>query len=213
MDKRNPEYNRSTFRLVQILTLVRFPMAVAFAVVLLNFEESTSVLILCLILLILIELTDLFDGILARRAGVVSEWGATLDPYCDSLSRLTVYWAFAYRDFAMALVPLVMACRDVTVAYSRIILARSGQSVSAKRSGKIKGEVQSIGGVLILLGPFYWAHTGKWTIIALSWVVIVVTLASAVEYVVAAFSAAKAVTEGHGSANENRKGADDTAAG
>ncbi len=200
MDRKNPAWNKRTYHLVQMLTLVRPPLAAAFAAVLLSFkqtpsvlrQESPFVLILCAILLILVELSDLLDGILARRAGVVSEWGATLDPYADSISRITVYWALAYRGFAMALVPLIMACRDVTVAYSRVILARSGRSVSAKRSGKIKAEVQSVGSVLILLGPFYWAYTGKWTIHTLSWIVIVVTAASVVEYVAAAISASKA---------------------
>ena len=204
MDSENSRQRRNTFRLVQTLTLARPPLAAAFATVLLCFEQSPSVLvkespfvlIVCTVLLVLMELTDLLDGIIARRTGVVSEWGATLDPYADSISRITVYWALAYRGFAMALVPLVMACRDVTVAYSRIVLARLGRSVAAKRSGKIKGEVQSVGGVLILLGPFYWPYTGEWTMQALSWTVIVVTLGSVVEYVVAALAASKAVKKG-----------------
>jgi len=204
MDSDNSRQRRNTFRLVQTLTLARFPVAVLFATLLLSFkrspsvlvEESPFVLILCAVLLVMLELTDLLDGLIARRTGVVSEWGATLDPYADSISRITVYWALAYRGFAMALVPLVMACRDVTVAYSRIVLTRSGRSVSAKRSGKIKGQVQSVGGVLILLGPFYWPYTGKWTMQALSWTIIVVTLGSVVEYVVAALAASKAVKKG-----------------
>lgn len=204
MDSENSRQRRNTFRLVQTLTLARFPLAVVFATLLLSFkqlppvlvEESPFVLIVCAVVLVLMELTDLLDGLIARRTGVVSEWGATLDPYADSISRITVYWALAYRGFAMALVPLVMACRDVTVAYSRIVLTRSGRSVSAKRSGKIKGQVQSVGGVLILLGPFYWPYTGKWTMQALSWAVIVVTLGSVVEYVVAALAASKAVKKG-----------------
>lgn len=199
MDRQNPARSKSTYHLVQMLTLVRPPLAAAFAAVLLSFkqppsvlrQESPFVLVLCAILLILMELSDVFDGILARRTGVVSEWGATLDPYADSISRITVYWALAYRGFAMALVPLIMACRDVTVAYCRIILTRSGWSVSARWSGKVKAQFQSVGAFFILLGPFYWAYTGKWTIHTLSWIIIVVTAASVVEYGAAAISASK----------------------
>jgi len=176
------------------MTIARFPLAVAFATVLLSFEQATSILILCATLLILMELTDVLDGMLARRTGVVTEWGATLDPYLDSISRITVYWALAYRGLAMAIVPLVMACRDVTVAYCRVILARSGRTVSARRSGKIKGQFQSVGAVLLLLRPlFSWAYTRKWTMHTLSWIIVVVTLASVIEYVADAFSASKAV--------------------
>jgi len=196
VNKPNSVHSRNKFRMVQALTLVRFPLAVCFAVILLAFQQSASVLIVCFILLVVMELTDLFDGILARRTGVVSEWGATLDPYSDSISRITVYWALAYRGMAIAVVPLVMACRDVTAAYCRIILARAGRSVSAKWSGKLKAQFQSIGGGLLLLGPFYWPFTGKWTIQALSWIVIVVTAASVVEYTLAAISASKTVRKG-----------------
>ncbi len=182
---------RSRFRAVQALTLARLPLAAAFAALLLSFALSRPLVVVCGILLILLELTDLFDGILARKAGVVTEWGAMLDPYADSVSRITVYWALAYRGLAMAVVPLVMACRDVTAAYCRITLTRFGRSVSAKWSGKIKAQFQSIGSILLLLGPFYWEVTGKWTIDAVSWVVTVVTAASVAEYVAAAVSAAR----------------------
>lgn len=196
MDTANPAPNKNKFRIVQALTLLRPPLAAGFAAVLLVSDPSSSVLVVCAVLLVLLELTDLLDGILARRIGVVSEWGAMLDPYSDSISRITVYWALAYRELAMALVPLVMACRDVTVAYCRVILTRSGRSISAKFSGKMKGQFQAIGGILLLLGPFYWSRTGKWTIHALSWIIIAVTLASVVEYAVAAISASKAAKRG-----------------
>ena len=82
-----------------------------------------------------------------------------------------------------------MAVRDITVAYSRILLAQKSYSVSARISGKVKATVQAIGSFLALLGPFYWDYTGFWTINALSWIVISVTAFSAVEYVKDAITA------------------------
>jgi CDP-diacylglycerol--glycerol-3-phosphate 3-phosphatidyltransferase len=143
----------------------------------------------------LLERTDLFDGILARKTGAVTEWGAMLDPYADSISRITVYWALAYRGLAMALVPLIMACRDVTVAYCRILLMRSQKSVSARWSGKVKAQFQSVGSVLLLLGPLYWETTGRWTLYAISGVVAGVTAASIYEYAAAAISASRGMKE------------------
>jgi len=201
MENANSSCRKSSFRIVQSLTLSRLPLAAAFAAVLLSFDrslpvpQSPSVLIFCAILLVLLELTDLLDGIVARKTRTVTEWGAMLDPYADSIARLTVYWALAYRGLAMALVPLVMACRDVTVAYCRIILARCNKSVSAKWSGKMKAQFQSVGSIFLLLGPFYWETTGKWTIHALSGIVAVVTLVSVFEYAAAAVSASKRAKE------------------
>ena len=184
--------SRRMFFWVQVLTLVRVPLGLAFAVVLLYTEYSVGTLTLWLSILVLIELTDLLDGLSARRGGVVSEWGAMLDPYADSVTRLIVYWALACKGYALVLLPLVMALRDVTVAYCRIVLVRSGRTVSARWSGKIKAVVQGVGAFILAAGPAYWGYTGRWTIETGSWIVIVVTVISVVEYAAAALEASRA---------------------
>ena len=198
--------------MVQVLTLARIPLAILVAALLLPhrhllhseqphplFQPPLPLLALlgtCVVLLILIELTDLFDGRCARRFGVVTEWGAMLDPYADSVTRITVYWTLAVAGLALPLVPLVMACRDLTVAYCRVILAQHGKSVSAKWSGKIKACFQGVGGIVLLLGPLYWPFrfTGPWIMTAGSWLIVAVTFASLIEYLRVAFTA---VATGH----------------
>jgi len=175
---------------LQVFTLARIPLAGAFAALLLLLPRGTATLILCLAILVLVELTDLLDGIFARRFDIVTEWGAMLDPFADSMSRLIVFWALAVNGLVIALVPLAMALRDVTVAYSRIVLARHGRSVSARFSGKLKAVTQAVGGFIALLGPVYWDKTGTWTLHAVSWIVIGVTLFSVLEYARGAFLAA-----------------------
>lgn len=187
-EKENAIKNSHGYILLQSITLVRIPIAVLFLVVLLYGKETTLTLGLNFMLLLIIEFSDLFDGKIARRFGLVSESGATLDPFADSVSRLIVYWALATKGLVIFLVPLVMALRDITVAYSRIVLAQNDRSVSAKKSGKLKATVQAIGSFLALLGPYYWDYTGRWVYYALSWVIITVTFLSSIEYVKDALS-------------------------
>lgn len=182
---------RGRFLIVTGLTLARIPLAVLFAVVLLTLDWSVPVLIVCLAALVLCELTDLLDGLLARRLGVVSVTGALLDPYADSLSRLIVYWALACSGLVWAVVPLAMAVRDVSVSYCRIVLTRHGGRVSANWSGKIKAVVQGGGAVLLVMGPVYTVHTGPWITHVFSAIILVVTLGSAGQYVLAARAAVK----------------------
>lgn len=183
--RRNP----SGYIIIQSITLIRIPLSIIFAILFLSSEHTTLTLVLSIVLLILIEVTDAIDGKIARRFDLVSEYGATLDPFSDSITRLIIYWSLASKNFVIFLVPLSMAVRDITVAYSRIILAQKKRSVSARISGKIKAFVQAIGSFLALLGPLYWNHTGPWIIYMLSWIIISVTLLSAVEYVKDAVSA------------------------
>ena len=212
MDDSKSVKNTPAFKLkflaLQALTLARIPLAILFAILLNIFPVyrhqpdqtftwqgvDLGVLILGTLILILIELTDLFDGMSARKLGMVTEWGAMLDPYSDSISRLIVYWAFTIAQPTLALpaVPLAMAIRDVTVAYSRIVMAKAGQSVSAKFSGKAKAVVQGVAAIIILLGPLYWPFCKRtWTVPLLSWIVVCVTLASMLEYVRSAIHAAR----------------------
>jgi len=190
-DHRTRRHKRRVL-LVQLVTLFRIPLAVTFLIVLSVLPLSNTAVWVCLLLLVANELSDLLDGVLARRLDAVTEWGAMLDPYADSMSRLIIYFALAVNELALLVLPLLMALRDITVAYARIIMSWHGQSVSAKRSGKIKAWFLGVGAFLLLLGPFYWELMGDWTIRVISWILILVTIASAVEYVASAFSLATA---------------------
>ncbi len=174
---------RFRFFVVFLLTVSRGPLAVSFAVLFLTAGPGPTRIVLGLFLLAAMELTDLLDGFVARRFGVVTEWGAALDPYMDSFSRLTVYWTLACVGLILPLVPLVMALRDVTVAYCRIFLARAGHTVAANWSGKVKALVQGVTAMVIVGEPVYRPLLGSWLTSLGAWVVIVVTLASAAEYV------------------------------
>jgi len=179
------------YLLVQSMTLARIPLAVIFLFVLPSGRRVDTAFFLSLIVLGIIELTDAIDGKIARRFRLVSERGATLDPFADSVSRLIVYWALATKGRVLLFVPLIMALRDITVAYSRIVLAQNNRTVSAKKSGKVKASVQATGAFLALAGPMYWETVGQWSYYALSWIIISVTFLSAIEYVHGAQSALK----------------------
>jgi len=189
--KQDIKKRKTGFIIIQSITLLRIPLSIIFAVILLTSKHQGTYFILSLGILLLIEATDLFDGPIARHFNLSSEYGAALDPYADSISRIIVFFSMAFSGLVLWLLPLCMALRDITVAYSRIILAKKGFSVSAKKSGKIKATFQALGGIAALFGPYYWSFTGKWSFYALSWILIAVTLLSAVEYVASAIKAFK----------------------
>ncbi|MHC4370894.1 MAG: CDP-alcohol phosphatidyltransferase family protein, partial [Planctomycetota bacterium] len=153
---------RSRFLFVFVLTVLRGPLSISFAALFLIAGPGWTRVVLGLCLLAAMELTDLLDGFVARRFDVVTEWGAALDPYMDSFSRLIVYWTFACVGLILPLVPLVMALRDVTAAYCRIFLARAGHTVAANWSGKTKAVVQAVATIVIVAEPIYAPLLGSW---------------------------------------------------
>lgn len=180
---------RFRYWFVQAITVVRIPLGAVFATLLLTAPTGpltpTRLWIAASVLLVA-ELTDLVDGWLARRWKVVTEWGAMLDPYADSMARLVVYWGLACSGLTWAVVPLVMALRDVTVSYCRVIWSKQGSSVSAQWSGKVKAVVQGVAAFFLLLapiaGPWWGDPQGVSTRTVASCCVIAITLFSGYDY-------------------------------
>lgn len=181
--------DRKKFLLVMGLTMVRIPLALLFTLLYAGTQSTTLRVWVGLLILTCIELSDGLDGYFARRFRVVSEAGAMFDPYTDSLSRLIVYYTYAVNGLTGVAVPMVMAIRDVTVAYCRIILARHQVSVAALKSGKIKAVVQGVAAFVLCLSPYLIQFTGNGLLSVVSWTVIIVTAASCLEYIRAAYRA------------------------
>jgi CDP-diacylglycerol--glycerol-3-phosphate 3-phosphatidyltransferase len=180
--------------LVNLVTGSRVGLAVAVAALSPWSRDARWAIIAATVLVVLVELTDLADGYLARRHEVVSEWGKMFDPYSDSVARLTIYWSLAVVGRCWLFLPLVMAIRDVTVSYARILMTRRGRSVAARWTGKLKAWVQGVGALVLISGPLWWGEaggpTGRAAIHAASACVLLITAASMVDYAAAALKEA-----------------------
>lgn len=102
---------------------------------------------------IVMEITDLLDGKIARKTGSVTDFGKFYDPFADSFSRLTYFLAFLVTGFLPAWVFLLVLYRDVTVSFVRLLAMRKSIVMSARPSGKIKAVIYAMacGAVLALV--------------------------------------------------------------
>ncbi len=103
-----------------------------------------------LIIAILVEVTDIADGWMARARGETSEVGKLLDPMADSVARISCFIGFLVYGYAAAWMVAVLVYRDVGVAYVRTLAALQGVAVGARRSGKWKGAIQGTAAITIL---------------------------------------------------------------
>lgn len=134
--------------LALLLTWTRLLLTPVFAVVF--FQGYLWSRVTALVIVILSELTDMFDGIAARRRKEVTDFGKILDPLADSVSRLTIFLCMAVEfsvgssnRMAMYLV-LLLLWRDSLVSTLRTVCAHRGVVVAARWSGKVKAVVQAI---------------------------------------------------------------------
>ena len=115
-----------------------------------RWQGSTSVwpIITLWLLFGIIELTDLIDGKVARKLDQTSDTGKLLDPFADSLSRLTYFLCFAIAGVMEVWIFLILLYRDLSVSFVRLMMARKGIIMSARMSGKIKAWVYAMSGIV-----------------------------------------------------------------
>lgn len=107
----------------------------------------------CLLgLWIISELSDAFDGYLARKYNQVTDLGKILDPMADSIARITSFLAFVQPPVNLSIsLVFVFLYRDSVVSTLRTVCALRGQALAARLSGKIKAVIQAIAAFLILI--------------------------------------------------------------
>ena len=96
---------------------------------------------------VVMEVSDLLDGLLARMFKQETELGKVLDPFADSISRLTYFVALAGSGILPVWVLLIFVYRDMAVAYIRVMTAREKVMMPARVSGKLKAWVYAVAGI------------------------------------------------------------------
>jgi CDP-diacylglycerol---glycerol-3-phosphate 3-phosphatidyltransferase len=105
----------------------------------------------------LCELSDIFDGFLARKHNKVTDLGKVLDPMADSIFRLSVFLSFTQGVIQIPLIMvLIFLLRESIVTSLRTLCALQGVALGARFSGKVKAVVQAVAAffILILMIPY-----------------------------------------------------------
>ena len=143
---------------------------------------------------ILAAASDSLDGYLARRFRQTSALGAFLDPLADKLLVLGALAAMAALGQVTWAPVALLAVREVVITSYRVVVARRGVSVPARRVAKAKTLVEFLTVALLLL-PVAWPSRLTFSHLAL-WLAVVLAWASAVQYLVDSRSGRRAVATG-----------------
>jgi CDP-diacylglycerol--glycerol-3-phosphate 3-phosphatidyltransferase len=84
------------------------------------------------------SLTDFLDGWLARKLGVVSDFGKFMDPLADKFLILLPMAAFTRVGYLNAALVYLIFVREIVVTFCRIGFLRQGRAVAAEMLGKLK---------------------------------------------------------------------------
>ena len=187
--------------LITLLSLWRYPKLDE------NFSAPTAPMLWAFVLFGLGALTDLLDGLLARRWGVISKFGRIMDPFADKLLVVGAFAMMAGPAFdcqlsngkalqvsgVMPWMALVVLSRELLVTTIRAVLESRGIDFSASLSGKAKmgvqcGCIMAIFLILAFASPMPGMPARK-LIDAMVWTAVIVTALSIIPYAVRAAQA------------------------
>lgn len=116
----------------------------------------------------LAALTDMLDGMLARRRNEVTDFGKFMDPIADKLLVLLPMILLTVKgDIGQTWAVMLMVAREVIVSGFRLVAVTRGVVIAAGWSGKIKTIAQIIT-VLLLTLRMPLADFAVWVSAALS---------------------------------------------
>lgn len=125
--------NNNVFTVPNILTLVRIILSPIFAI--LYLQKSY---IFAAVILILSGLTDVLDGIIARKFDLITTLGKILDPIADKLTQAVIIVCLVINhyndeDSLLVFVLILLFAKEFTMLLGAIILFKSGKRPSESK--------------------------------------------------------------------------------
>ena len=108
------------------------------------------------IIFIIASLTDFFDGYVARKYNMVTDFGKMVDAISDKLLTSSVLVILACEGLVSPVIAVVIIARDIFVDTIKMVLGNKGHVVAAIKIAKYKTAALMTGLTLTLFGnlPF-----------------------------------------------------------
>ncbi len=163
------------------LTLFRVILIPLFVFFLLNRSMGRASDIIALVIFVVASLTDLFDGKIARKYGLVTDFGKFMDPLADKLLVCSALICFVELEKLPAWIVVIIIGREFIISGFRIIAADNGIVIAASMYGKIKTTAQMVM-VIMLLADLNIPYYGVLTQIAV-YFSLAATVVSLIDYI------------------------------
>ncbi len=114
------------------------------------------------------SLTDYFDGKIARRDNLITNFGILMDPLADKILICSAFIAFVGRGLMPAWMVIIIVGRELAITGMRLLAATKQLVIAAERYGKHKTISQIVATISILVLVSY-PEWGNWTHALLDW--------------------------------------------
>lgn len=113
---------------------------------------------LAMLLFIVASLTDYFDGKIARRYKLITDFGVLMDPLADKILICSAFIAFVGRGLMPAWMVVIIVARELAITGLRLLAASKHVVLAAEKYGKHKtiSQIVSIIAILLVICHPHW---------------------------------------------------------
>src|SRR5437660_6822257 len=141
------------------LTISRFLLTLAFLVVIFSeipYRETVALLIFSAA-----SLTDYYDGKIARRDKLITNFGTLMDPLADKILICSAFIAFVGRGKVPAWMAVIIVARELAITGLRLLAATKNVLLAAEGYGKHKTVSQIVAIITLLIAESF-GEWGQW---------------------------------------------------
>jgi len=120
------------------ITFSRIILAPVFFIIFLLPGKAVWTVPVLWFIFIISELSDMFDGIAARKRNEVSDFGKLFDPFADTFMQLTCFFCFVVDGIIPAVLFLLVIYREFSILFIRNLMLKKGITLGARMGGKVK---------------------------------------------------------------------------
>jgi len=162
------------------LTILRVIM-IPFFVVFLLMNKGLPTEITALVLFAAASLTDFFDGYIARKYNLVTNFGKFMDPLADKLLVCSAMICLIELGRLPAWIVIIIIAREFIISGFRLVASDNGIVIAASYWGKFKTVSQMFMIMLLIIHPegtvFFWLEQ------ILIYVSLILTIVSLLDYI------------------------------
>lgn len=140
---------KGVFNTANQLTISRMILAFVFMAFLFAHGFAAKVTALCVF--ILASFTDALDGYIAKRSGMVTDFGKLMDPIADKVLVLAAFISFVEMGIVPAWMVVIIIFREIAVTGLRILALAKNRVIAADGGGKHKMVTQVVTIMAILI--------------------------------------------------------------
>ena len=167
------------------LTILRIILVPVLLVLIYNINDSLSMSIASVIMFLLISLTDMLDGQIARKRNLITDFGKFLDPLADKILVISTMIAFIDMGYISSIAVIIIIMREFLVTSLRLVASSSNTVIAASNLGKLKTVIQMIVLTVLFFHPqITLLPFGSVVISVLEWAMVLITIVSGADYLI-----------------------------